>query len=301
VTPRPSARSSARPSARPSVLLGALGALGALSALGAPGALARPLAVTIEALKVSPAPKGGGAWDEDGSAPDLQVKVKVGGELLLTSPVLADTYELTVPLAFTLQSHEESVDIFVHDADAERDEKVSAVRVRPRPEDIGAGPRSYRGTNIESLRLSFAPHPAEEEAAAPSAPLGADEPPSEPLADDEIPVLIDPAPDSAPEPDLYMEDDALGDAPEAEPVDPWAGAEGYAPRPSSLPALAPADLSALRLSPAPLADDAARALYREATRLRAEGFALEAKDALVRLIAAHPHTLYALKARRDLF
>ncbi len=253
-----------------------------LSALLSGAALARPLAVTIEGLKVSPTSKEGVAWDEDGTLPDLQVRVKSNGVTLLTSPVFTDTLAVSAPLHLTLDSEEASLEVFVFDADDLADQKISALRVRPQPKNIGVGAMPYRASNIESLRVAFEP--------------------IEP-GDSERP--------ESPEGDTYRDEGSLAeeaatpgehsDLADAHVVDPWEGVSGYTPRPSALPALTPLDLSASRLDPALLSDEGARALYTEATRLRAAGWSIEAKELLARLIAAHPKSLYALKARRDLF
>lgn len=244
--------------------------------LAAPSAAhASPLSVTIESLKVAPTDKSGAPWDDDGTHPDLQVKVKVGGRVALISPVFANTLEITTPLSVSLSGAEETLEVFVYDADGEQEQKVSALRVRPRPEDVGAGAKSYRASNLEELRVSLSA------LEAPDALEIGEEPAEEGREEVERAAQV-----------------ALADA---APIDPWEGVSSYTPRPSALPAPTPADLSASRLPAALFASSAARALYAEAARLRAAGFTIEAKETLARLIAAHPQSVYALKARRDLF
>ncbi len=250
--------------------------------LTAPSAAhARPLSVTFESLKVAPADKSGAAWDDDGTPPDLQVRVKVGGRVALISPVFANTLEITTPLSVSLSGVEEPLEVFIYDVDGELEQKVSALRVHPRPEDIGAGSKSYRASNLEELRVSLsaqeAPDPLDEE-----------------LSAEEVEGSTELAEEA-------REEGAQEEFAYAEPVDPWEGVGAYTPRPSALPAPTPADLSASRLPAALFANSAARALYAEAARLRAAGFTIEAKETLARLIAAHPQSVYALKARRDLF
>ena len=252
-------------------------------------AYARPLAVTIESLKVNPTTKDGAAWDEGGGLPDLQVRVTSEGEELLTSPIFTDSLELGAPLHLIMEREEASLEIFVIDADDTKDTRITALRVRPRPELIGAGAKLYRASNVEQLRVSFEAVQPEETGEAP-----------EEASAEEVPVFEDEGQHGGEEP-TGDTGEALYDLSDATVIDLWEGVSAYTPRPSTLPALSSLDLSASRLDPALLSDEEARALYREASRLRAEGFGIEAKEALARLIALYPKSFYALKARRDLF
>ena len=118
--------------------------------------------LTLIKLSVSPTQADKKPWDEDGSAPDLIVKIKADKKLIWVSPVQENQLELSWPTSIVIPKGAAVLKVFVHDHDADKakPQLISGLKVSALQSILSEGvvQRSFSGKNIEKLTFKFEGH-----------------------------------------------------------------------------------------------------------------------------------------------